>query len=569
VSVSQGLRLPPQTTVTSTPDNAKYTPATSLEVRWWGTADDWTPAATLVMAHQSGFIADVAWAIQITTAGQVSFSWSPDGTVGATQTRTATVTPAAINRFPHGYGARLVLATRTVTFLHSPDGITWIPFETSTPGAATTVFNSTQALGVGGAGTAVWTGNCRWFELRIDGRIVADPAFEEQLAGTTTFDDSRGNKWTLGTTSFIQAHLSFAPTAADILDLNGVHRRKDGFRFELCDRELRPIGEVHPDRAGSVPTIENDTSNNTARRLRNLRLLPDEAADIDVIRDRLRVYMVLQNGDEYRLGTFLWGDENRPLRSWGEQHDGDLTDFTYVLDQQVTQAFGWGKGANIALSVVFLMLRAGFSVEDFSPLNEDPGRTLADPKAWQPGVTWRTMIDELADLVGFASPWFDRDGLFHFQSAPNPDIDPPTVPAYEDGTRIVADSILYSGGLVTAANDFAVTDSGTDRLRIGRFQVPASARHSFANRGYRVGKVESAQGGESQAQLNQAALKLARSQGQAIEVLQFTSTADPRHDTFDVVPALGETWLERAWRLECRSGGPHTHTLERATYAVG
>ena len=72
----------------------------------------------------------------------------------------------------------------------------------------------------------------------------------------------------------------------------------------------------------------------------------------------------LTNADEYRLGTFLWADVNRPLRSWGSQHDGDLVDLNYVLDQEVTQAFGWERGAIISLVMYFLLFRAGFEFAD-------------------------------------------------------------------------------------------------------------------------------------------------------------------------------------------------------------
>jgi len=362
--------------------------------------------------------------------------------------------------------------------------------------------------------------------------------------------------------------MTWAPTTDQILDLDGVHRRADRFRFELCDRtSLRPIGELHPARTGSVPTIENDSTNKTSRRLRGLRLTADEAADVTTVRDRLRVYMVLQNGVEYRLGTFLWADENRALRSWGDQHDPELVDFTYILDQQSTQAYGWGAGATISLIMYFLIFRAGFELDDVAVLGTEANRGLSDPMAWQPGTTWLTMLTDLANTVGFAPPWFDRDGRLHLDQATDPTLDPPSVTGYEDATRVVADSIVYSDDILRAPNDFAVFSSGTDRLTIGRYEVPASAPHSFANRGFRIGLTESVQSLESQAQGDMAAGNMARSRGVAFEWLSFTSTADPRHDTWDVVPAFGQTWLETSWNLTCRSGGPMTHTLRRPTYA--
>jgi len=363
--------------------------------------------------------------------------------------------------------------------------------------------------------------------------------------------------------------VTWAPTTDQILDLDGVHRRADRFRFELCDRQLTPIGDLHPDRATSVPSIDNDTANSTSRRLRGLRLLPDEAGDINVLRDRLRVYMVLQNDVEYRLGTFLWADASHPRRSWGDEHDGELVDLTYVLDQQTTQAFGWERGASTWLIMVFIMLRAGFEAADIAVLGEEARSShLAEPKAWQPGTTWLQMLTDLGALCGFATPWFDRDGLVHLDQPPDPDLVTPTISAYGPRGRIVADSIVPSDDLLRAPNDFAVFDSGTDRLRTGRYQLPANAPHSFANRGFRIGLVENVQGLATQAQADKVAANLSRTRSVAHEWITFASTADPRHDTWDVVDAFDQRWLETGWSLELRSGGLMQHTMRRTTYAL-
>src|SRR5215207_312 len=359
---------------------------------------------------------------------------------------------------------------------------------------------------------------------------------------------------------------SWAPTTDQILDLDGVHRRVDRFRFELCDKDLSPIGELHPD-AESAPTIQNDTSNNTSRRFGGLKLTPDEAVDVNVLTDRLRVYMVLQNDVEYRLGTFMWADANRPDRSWGQEQHSELVDFSYILSQESTQAFGWGRGATITLIIFFLVFRAGFELADVAVIGHEAARGLADTRSWQPGATWDQMLTDLGDIVGFASPWFDRDGRFHFDEPPDPAVDHPTVTSYGYSTRVVADSVLYTDDLLAAPNDFAAFDSGTDRIRAGRYQVPASAPHSFANRGFRIGKTQTLQGTATQDQVNKATRNLAR-RSDAYEIVTFQSTLDPRHDTYDVVEAFDERWLETSWSMELRSGGLMSHSLKRVSYDV-
>lgn len=361
--------------------------------------------------------------------------------------------------------------------------------------------------------------------------------------------------------------VTWEPTTDQILDLDGVRRRTDGFRFELCDRDYNPSGELHPDRAQSVPSVENDTTNSTSRRLRGLKLLPDEAADVNVVRDRLRVYQVLQNGVEFRLGSFLWADASHPVRSWGNEQHSELVDPSYILGQPSSRPYGWSRGAGpLGVIMIFLASRAGFGIADIAVIGPEASRSLAEPMSWEPGATWTQMLTDLGNLCGFAPPWFDRDGRMHLDQPPDPDLDQPTVTYDGAGARIVADSIVRSSDLLMAPNDFAVFDSGTDRLRVGRYQLPASAPHSFANRGFRVGLVESVQGLESQAQADKAARNLARTRSVSFEWLAFASTADPRHDTYDVVEALGARWLETSWSLELRSGGSMAHTLRRTSY---
>jgi len=359
--------------------------------------------------------------------------------------------------------------------------------------------------------------------------------------------------------------MAWSPTTDQILNLDGVRRRSDRFRFELCDRDLRPIGEVHPDREKSVPTIQNDSSSNTSRRLSNFMLTANEAADVNTMSDRLRVYMVLQNDAEFLLGTFLWADENTPQRSWGLEHHSELSDFTYILDKQQTQTYGWETGATIVLIMLFLCFRAGFELKNITDIGPESHRALADAMSWQPGATWLQMLKDLGNLVGFTSPWCQSDGKLVFDQIPNPAFDHPRIPAY-DG-RIIADSILFSKDSLGAPNDFGVFDSGNDRLLAGRYELPASAPHSFQNRSFRIGSTESVQGMGSQAQADMSALQLARD-SDVHEYVTFNSTLDPRHDSHEIIDVFGKRWLETSWSMELKSGGLMKHSLKRVHYDV-
>lgn len=365
--------------------------------------------------------------------------------------------------------------------------------------------------------------------------------------------------------------MPWSPTTDQILNLDGVRRRTDAFEYVLCDRDLNPIGQLHPDMT-SVPQIELDTGNETQRRLTGLKLFPSEAAAINTVSDRLRVYMRLQNDARYLLGTFLWADENRPKRSWGIEHHSELVDFTYILAQESTTAFGWGRGSNITLIMFFLFGRAGFQVSQIKRIGDAANRGLRDPRSWEPGSTWNHKLNDLGAGCGFVPTYADVDGGLVIDQIPNPALDAPTVPAYGPATRVIADSVVYSSDTLSAPNDFGVFDSGTDRLRTGRYQLPASAPHSFANRGWRIGRTNNVQGMETQDQAAAAARNLAR-QGDVFDYVTFSSTLDPRHGPYAIVPfpdrnGVMRNWLETSQTMELRSGGAHTHTLTRVSYDV-
>lgn len=404
--------------------------------------------------------------------------------------------------------------------------------------------------------------------VNLTHKALAPPTADAMQVGIRISDLTEGESLWLDDWDVWREPVAWSPTTTQILDLDGVHHRTDSFRFELCDQDLEPIGELHPDH-GSTPSISVDVSNNPSRRLSGLKLVLEEATDVNVLRDRLRVYMKLQNGAEFRLGTFLWADASHPERSWGPENHSELIDFSYILDQQSTRTYSWGRGASpIGVAMIFLCFRAGFELTDLYPMGREADRAFTEPVSWQPGTTWRQMLTDLCTIVGFASPWFDRDGRLHFDQAPDPAKDHPTIPAYGPDTRVIKDSVVFSDGMLSAPNEFAVFESGTGALRIGRYALPSKAPHSRQNRGFALGMTETVQGLTSQAQADKSVRDLARAKGDAMEELQFTSTLDPRHDMWDVVPAFDKTWLETSHSMELRSGGTHRHTMKRVFYDV-
>lgn len=353
---------------------------------------------------------------------------------------------------------------------------------------------------------------------------------------------------------------TWAPTTQQILDLDGVNARSDTFTFELLDNDLQVIGELAYD-ADRAPTISNDATRNVVRSVSSLQLPVDVANDINPVTDRVQASMTLQNGERFELGKFLWAVDDRPRRPWGVERAASLVDFCHILDQPMATSVGQNKGANII--VVAVALASALIPTDRITFTSSTAGIDA-PIAWPPGKNRLEALNELMQKLGYLPVYFDRTGQLIMRDAP--DVSASTDPdlVYELGGRILAEDMTESDDLLDAHNRFvAFESSGQGAAVIGRYDLPDSAPHSIANRGFPVTRVESVQGLQNADQAVKAAQTMALTDEKTYLWQRFGSTADPRHDTWNILQYLGGIYLEPTWALVCQSGGRMTHTVRR------
>ncbi len=111
--------------------------------------------------------------------------------------------------------------------------------------------------------------------------------------------------------------------------------------------------------------------------------------------------------------------------------------------------------------------------------------------SWAAGANRGQVLQDLALDGDLFSPWFDNTGILRFIRS----FDPATqIPDFDldSGSRVILDSIVETDDLLTAPNRFivisngAVTDQNTQVVIMGTYDVPSSAPHSIANRGFTV-----------------------------------------------------------------------------------
>lgn len=375
----------------------------------------------------------------------------------------------------------------------------------------------------------------------------------------------------------------------DVLDLAPwVGQRAHSFLFELLDGNTgRVIREVTPSR-DSAPTLSHDVSRAIKRELSPVVFDEQDSAVVDPVSQRLRVTMLLETGERYPLGVFVFTDATASLASRGTRDDTSLMDSGFILDQPVQQTVSFPRAANItdALTAVVEELsqtaRAQLSTSSggttwypAGPLDmvvEVEGSTALAGSAlsWGAGTNGMTVIEDLAMFGGWFSPWVDASNRFRAVLAFDPADRVPTFD-YDTYPQMVRDQIALSDDLLSAPNRFIVIDnSNTAFPVVGVYDVPPSAPHSIQRRGFVVATVTDVQGIGAGVQTGVSAAEAARAVGlqrTLYQRLAFSTPVDPRHDAYDVIRFQGANWLETAWTISLAPGGMMTHVIQRAYQA--
>ena len=353
-------------------------------------------------------------------------------------------------------------------------------------------------------------------------------------------------------------------SSADILSLTGVGVRADSFVFELLDVHHNVIGPLKVSET-SAPTVTNDTTRSVFRTCTGLTVLDGNQgddgtflrlADIDPLRSRLRVSMVLQNGEAFPLGVFMFGDDTRKPFSWGTEWTPALFDETFVVDDPLDQTYGLAPGDSIVQLVNLLVEQCNLASVDLSAVVD---QHAASAVTYAAGSSRNQAIIALLALLGVLPPFFDNDGTYTAKAAPASGQGPDHILA--SGTIIIDGSTSTTSSLYRAPNRYQVIGSDPSGAFIGTYDLPDSAANSFVNTGDRVVSSTTMQGVPSTAVANLAAYVNALTDRNNYIAATASTTADPTFGTFDLVQLYGVMLIETAWSLVCSSGGSMTHTL--------
>lgn len=350
-----------------------------------------------------------------------------------------------------------------------------------------------------------------------------------------------------------------------LFDLVSVAQRASTWRFELLDNDLQVLEELTVDR-DNPPALRVDTDRSNKRSLDSLRLPPGVVDLVDPIGHRLQVHMVLEDGTTWPQGIFLFSDLSRLVMTRGLDIGSlSLVDQTLIVDQQASWSTAMRPGDAITDGIrrQLDMFPIRYEIVDSGAIVTPEQETLN----WAAGTSRLKIVNDLCKMIGYHELYFDNFGVGQVGPMPNPATTAPEGTLfYPEGGRTYLGTTVKSNTILELPNRFTVVNSGANQQSVwGVYDVPASAPHSAAKRGFIITHVEQMQGIETNQQAYDAARALAREGRFAYETIEFSSPPDARHDTYNVIGFEDETdrSLEISWRYSLQDGSDMRHIIRR------
>jgi hypothetical protein len=197
----------------STPDAAALDITGDLDLRVRVAMDDWTPAAeSTLIAKYTATGNQRSYALAVTTAGELIFRWSEDGTVEKTETSSAnlgSLAAGATTWVRATLDADVGGTDAQVTFYTSDDGSTWTQLgAVQAVGATTSIFASTAVLELGGQtlGTVNRLAGKIFRAQVLSGIAGSSVAAPIAAAASSSVTDATPRTWTVNGAAFVSSH---------------------------------------------------------------------------------------------------------------------------------------------------------------------------------------------------------------------------------------------------------------------------------------------------------------------------------------------------------------------------
>jgi hypothetical protein len=284
----------------------------------------------------------------------------------------------------------------------------------------------------------------------------------------------------------------------------------------------------------------------------------DHAA-INPITDRILPFMVFPTGAEYPLGRYMFTDTSDLVTTGGRLSSVILNDEMFLVDQQITAAI-----SNTGVSTEFLIasILDGLDNVTVNYTLEASGFTVSG--GWSIGSNRGQILEAIAIQGDYFSPWFDNTGVMRFIRTFDPATKLPDFD-WDAHQTVIRDNIVETSEILTAPNRFIVISNDAEDPTVevtATADIPVTAPHSIANRGFVIAHVEDLQlSDNTQAQ---AVVEGIANRMTVFERVGINTAPDPRHDSYNIIRWDGVNWLELAWSMPLEEGRAMSHLLRKS-----
>lgn len=340
-----------------------------------------------------------------------------------------------------------------------------------------------------------------------------------------------------------------------------------GWSFEAVSRASGVARPIYPAAGGSLDySYDRDVS----KTLRGLVFLPEDAREIDPVRDEIRVTFI--DGDARKqMGYYVATESVR-------QRDVLLDPDTNEVADLLTLGFGDRMALLIRSDGTSQTVRGGFDPSQVAidllrfvdvPYSIEGSASMAgDTVVWEGDKTILDKFAELAVLAGHRPPWMNHDGVIRSVVSRTPqELDDQVVPVEE--LAVEASSIIVTDTYLGAPNVVIVVANSGGLIGpiAGRWDAPSIAPNSFARRGYQYTHIETRQGVLDAAH----AEAVARSIGEraVARSLDFRCRPTARIDGPTILKYDGALWVTKGYSIDLGPNGMMSVTAEELTEPPG
>lgn len=334
------------------------------------------------------------------------------------------------------------------------------------------------------------------------------------------------------------------------------------FRFELLDRELNGLGELHP---VEDVTIVCTPGKAIGRTIPSFELPPDEAADLDIDHHLIRPW-VIQGRSSQSLGIYIPSSADSVDDDRGQTREFQLHDQGARLAGLSTtrQAFGIQSGAEFRERLSAL-------AEEFGIVGADDGIISSDLKAgnhlgWAPGTRPYDIFADCAKKLGVTPPWFDLDGTFRMTFLPYAGLTAPSL-TLQRGTA----STISAAGVQTTTDrwmiptEWCVFSRAEGADFFGEFSLPSTHPLSAVTRGIPpVHKRVEIPGLTSDEQCRDRARDEAQREARIHNTQVITAATDYSLELYATATAGANDWLIARWDTPLTTGAMSTYELRES-----